>query len=350
MQTLILSIIIFGIIIFVHEFGHYSVAKITGVKVEEFALGMGPKLIGKQWGETYYSFRVFPLGGFCRMAGENTGESLEQKNTSQVDISKRFDKKPLHVRFAVIAAGSIMNLLLAVLIFSSVFAIIGIPSQLSNEIGSVLPGTPAESAGLLPGDKIIRINGTVIEDWSGVTGYIHNNPGEELTIELERAEDKMVFKITPEFNSDTQTGMIGITSTNSNMVKVGVLNSIRFGTLKTVEIIQLTFQSIGQMITGKVSAEGISGPVGIIKIIGETANYGLLYVANLTALISINIGLRYLFPIPALDGSRLLFLFAELIRGKPVPAAKENMIHFLGFVFLMSIMLFVTYKDIIKLF
>ena len=220
MQTLILSIIIFGIIIFVHEFGHYFVAKITGVKVEEFALGMGPKLIGKQWGETYYSFRVFPLGGFCRMAGENTGESLEQKNTSQVDISKRFDKKPLHVRFAVIAAGSIMNLLLAVLIFSSVFAIIGIPSQLSNEIGSVLPGTPAESAGLLPGDKIIRINGTVIEDWSGVTGYIHNNPGEELTIELERAEDKMVFKITPEFNSDTQTGMIGITSTNSNMVKV----------------------------------------------------------------------------------------------------------------------------------
>jgi len=104
------------------------------------------------------------------------------------------------------------------------------------------------------------------------------------------------------------------------------------------------------MITGKVSAEGISGPVGIIKIIGETANYGLLYVANLTALISINIGLLNLFPIPALDGSRLLFLFAELIRGKPVPAAKENMIHFLGFVFLMSIMLFVTYKDIIKLF
>lgn len=348
MKTVMLSIIVFGIIIFVHEFGHYILAKLTGIRVEEFALGMGPKLVSKKWGETVYSIRVLPLGGFCKMSGE-TGNSAEFDSSDYNDM-RRFDKKPIWARASVIAAGPIMNFFLAIFLFSLIFATLGIPGNISNEIGSIIDQSPADKAGLQPGDRIIGIDDTQVNDWSSLVAVIHNNPGESLVLTVERENKSFKVNVVPELDSDNKIGLIGISSTEPEWKDIGIIESIVIGYQKTIEITRLTAVGLIQMITGQVSTDGISGPVGIIQLIEESARYGIIYVVNLTALISINLGLLNLLPIPALDGSRLFFLFIEGLRGRPVNPAKENLIHFMGFMLLMLLMVFITYRDIVKLF
>jgi len=348
LKTVILSIVVFGIIVFVHEFGHYILAKLTGIRVEEFALGMGPKLVSKKWGETVYSIRVLPLGGFCKMSGE-TGNSPEYDNREYEDM-RRFDKKPLWARASVIAAGPIMNFFLAILLFSMIFAILGIPGDISNEIGSIIAQSPADKAGLQPGDRIIGIDDTQVNDWNSLVSVIHTNPGKSLKLTVERENKSFKVDVIPEFDSANNVGLIGISSTEPEWKDIGIIESIVIGYKKTIEITRLTAVGLIQIITGQVSADGISGPVGIIQLIEESARYGIIYVVNLTALISINLGLLNLLPIPALDGSRLFFLFIEGLRGRPVNPAKENLIHFMGFMLLMLLMVFITYRDIVKLF
>ncbi|PKM86848.1 MAG: RIP metalloprotease RseP [Firmicutes bacterium HGW-Firmicutes-12] len=347
LNTLFISIIVFGIIVFVHEFGHYIVAKATGIRVEEFALGMGPKFLSKKWGETVYSLRVLPLGGFCKMSGE-TGDAEYEKNN--FPDPRRFDQKPLWARISVVVAGPIMNFLLAVILFTLIFTVIGIPDEISNEIGTVVAGTPAESAGLLPGDKITSIGDITVNDWSSIVMVIHNNPGKSLDMTIERGNKHFEVSVVPELDSNNQVGLIGISATEPTWKKKGLVDSIVMGYQRTIEITKLTAVGLVQLFTGKVSADGIAGPVGIIKLIEESASYGVIYVVNLTALISINLGLLNLLPIPALDGSRILFLLFEGIRRRPVDPSKENFIHLIGFMLLMLLMVFITYRDIVKLF
>lgn len=348
MKTVILSIIVFGVIVFVHEFGHYIVAKLTGIRVEEFALGMGPKLVSRKWRETVYSIRVLPLGGFCKMSGE-TGNSAEYEESASNDM-RRFDKKPLWVRASVIAAGPLMNFFLAIFLFSLIFAILGVPGAISNEIGSIIPQSPAERAGLQAGDRITGINDQSVKDWNSLVSFIHTNPGEKLKLTVERSNKNFEVEVVPELDTENKIGLIGISSTEPQWNKIGIIESIVIGYKKTFEITRLTAVGLIQMITGQVSTEGISGPVGIIQLIEESARYGAIYVVNLTALISINLGLLNLLPIPALDGSRLFFLFIEGLRGRPVNPAKENLIHFMGFMLLMLLMVFITYRDLVKIF
>ena len=343
MQTFLISILVFGVIIFVHEFGHFALAKLTGIRVEEFSLGMGPQIIGRQKGETLYSIRVLPLGGYCKLTGENFEENED------VPIEKRFDQKPLWARMAVIVSGSLMNFLLAAVIFALIFSVIGIPQDYTNKIGEVLPGSAAEAAGLKAGDIITSINDIPVENWTELTTVIHNRPNEQLLLGVRRETQTFTISVIPQFDQNREIGMIGIAPREAIWQRINIFDGIAKGFTETFRLTGAMIEQLILLVTGKVSAEGVAGPVGIIQLIGQSARYGLVYVANLTAVISVNLGLINLLPIPALDGGRFFFLLVEGILMRKVNPEKENLIHFLGFALLMALMIFITYKDIARL-
>lgn len=348
MQTLIASIIVFGLMIFVHEFGHFILARIVGIKVEEFALGMGPKIISKKGKETLYSLRLLPFGGFCRMAGEMGNEGYTE---TAIYDSGRFDQKPVASRMAVVIAGPVMNFILAILLFSLIFGFMGIPQDYDTTIGEIMAGSPAESVGLQSGDRITGINGTPVASWSEMVELINAVPGQALQVQYARNGEERTVEIVPQPDPETERLLIGIIPKGNYIwQKIGFLAGIKEGFVRTWEIIVLTIKGLIGMIRGSISPGGVAGPIGIITMIGETARFGLVNLINLTALLSINLGLLNLLPIPALDGSRLLFMLVEALRGRPVSPAKENMVHLVGFAIIMGLMLIVTYQDIIKLF
>lgn len=345
MTTFWASLFVFGLLIFFHELGHFSVAKLVGMKVYDFAIGMGPKIIGFRRGETYYSIRLLPIGGFVNVAGENGKNDEELEN----DIRAYYNKPVLH-RMSFVVAGPIMNLVLAILLFSATFAFIGVPF-VDTSISEVIPNTPASEAGLKAGDKIISINNNKVSNWIEMVDNIQDKPNQQLTLQIKRGNEIKVFQLTTMADNETGRGQIGIAPTEPKWVKKNIFESLKLGTKRTIEVTVLTFSAIVQLITGKMSAAqgGVAGPVGIVKLIGESASYGLVYLMNLAALISINLGLFNLLPIPALDGSRLVFLTLEGLRGKPISPSKENFVHLLGFALLMLLMVVVTYKDIVQL-
>lgn len=343
MQTFIVSLIVFGIIIFVHEFGHFILAKLSGIRVEEFSLGMGPQIVGHKRGETLYSIRVLPLGGFCKMTGE-MGDDQDAPPDP-----KSFNEKSLLSRMSVIVSGSLMNFLLGALIFALMFSIIGMPKDYTNHIGQVMADSVAEKAGIKANDEIISINGQRLNSWSEITGVIHNSSEKQLEIELKRDNKTIFVTVTPQYDPEREVGIIGITPRDVIWERINILSGIAKGFTQTYLLTVEMIRQLGLLITGQVSSDGVAGPVGIIQLIGESARFGWINVANLTALISINLGLINLLPIPALDGGRLLFLIIEAIRGgRKVEPEKENLVHFIGFALLMGLMVFITYKDIIR--
>jgi regulator of sigma E protease len=343
LYTLLISLIVFGIIIFVHEFGHFGVAKLTGVRVEEFSLGMGPPLFKHKKGETLYSLRVLPLGGFCKMTGE-----MDEEEEPSLD-PQNFNNKPWGARSAIIAAGSAMNFLLGALIFVLMFSIVGLPTDYTNQIGEVIPEGVAAKAGLLTGDEIIKINGQTINSWQEITTIIHSGNGQALNLLVKRDEQLLRVEVVPEFDVENGVYLIGIMPQEPILERMPLLAGISQGFGQTYEITREMIRQLFLLITGQVSTDGVAGPVGIIKIIGESARLGWINVAYLTAIISINLGLINLLPIPALDGGRLFFLIIEALRGgKKIEPEKENFVHFLGFALLMLLMVFITYQDIIR--
>jgi len=347
MQTAFFAIIIFGLLIFVHEFGHFIVAKFVGIRVEEFSIGMGPKAFSVQKGETLYSIRVLPIGGYVKMTGES---GIEEEDILSVNDPGRFNNKSVAQRAGVVVAGPLMNFLLAVLLFALFFTFVGIPAaDTSTRIGDIVAESPAENAGLRAGDKIIAIDGQNVEQWSEMVEVIHGQPGKELHFTIERSGNIIELNITPQLDTESKVGLIGVTP-NSQWNKTNPLKALGIALKRTLEIIIFTFIAIVQMITGKMGVGEVAGPVGIVKLIGESAQVGLIYLVNLTALISINLGLLNLLPIPALDGSKLIFLGIEGLRGKPIDARKENFVHIIGFALLMTLMLIITYRDIVRLF
>lgn len=348
MQTFIAAIIVFGLIVFVHELGHFLAARLVGIRVEEFALGMGPKVLGKKVGTTLYSLRLLPLGGFCRMAGEVGNEEYAE---AEVYDPGRFDHKPVWSRMAVVVAGPLLNFVLAILLFSMIFSFLGIPQDYDTFVGEIVANSPAENAGLLADDKIIGINGTGVETWSEMSDLINQDSGQTLTVQFERDGETKTVQLTPQLDTETGRYLIGILPKGNYIwQKIGFLEGIKEGVVRTWQVIVMTLQGLLGMLRGTVSTDGITGPVGIITLIGESARFGLINLINLTAVISINLGLLNLLPIPALDGSRFLFMVIEAVRGRPVSPAKENLVHLIGFALLMCLMLLVTYKDFIRLF
>ncbi len=352
LTTIISFIIVIGVLIFIHEFGHFIVAKYYGVRVEEFALGWGPKLFSRKKGETVYSLRAIPIGGFCNMTGEFIpDDDMDEEERKVYEEAKKngncFHQKTLWQRFAIIFTGAFMNFLLAVFVFIFIFMVYGFPMEASQEtiIGDVNPMQPAAEAGLKPGDEITAINNIEVNDWQDMAGIIHDSDG-QIEVDFIRENEQKTVRVTPEFDEYTENYVIGIYPVLIPE-KVGVINSIKLGFIQTGQYIYMIIFGFIQMITGEVAAE-VGGPVMIASIVGDAARTGLDRLLQWMAVISINLGIINLLPFPALDGGRILFLGIELIKGKPVNPAKETLVHFIGFVLLILLMVFIVYQDIVR--
>lgn len=333
-MSIVYTLIILCVLVLVHEFGHFIVAKKSGVLVEEFSLGMGPQIYSWHKGETEYSLRLFPIGGFVKMLGED-GES---------DNPRAFCNKSVWARMAVTFAGPFMNLLIAVVFFLVAFMYFGTPAD-NGLVGSVLPDSPAAAAGLQPGDIIVSLDDTEIANWDDVVAYMSGvQPESSVAVGYLRGGEQLSASLTPMPNEEGRV-ILGITQ---GVQRVGFFRAMKMGFTTTVTFTVMIFQALTQMITGAAPVE-VAGPVGMVSLVGEYADVGLMYLFLFAGMLSVNLGVMNLLPIPALDGARLLFLLIEAVRRKPVDRDKEAMVHFVGFILLMTLMVVITYFDITKL-
>lgn len=334
-MNIIAALLVFGFIIFFHELGHFYFAKRAGVTIYEFSIGMGPKIFNKEKNGTLYSLRLFPIGGYVSMAGED----------EESDDPNSFDKKTLPQRFLSIIAGPLANILLCILLLIPVFLTVGTPT--STVFSNVIENSAASDAGLKKGDKVISINGKKVDSFDEITKTITKNKDKELTLEYERDGKTNSVKLSPRENAGRY--VIGIQADyEKNPAK-----AIPYAFKTTYDISKTMLSFLFKLITGQLSnniANSVSGPVGVISMVSNAATTGFMNLLYLTAVISLNIGIMNLLPIPALDGWRILLLFIEGIRGgKKLSSKVEGYINGAGFVLLMALMLFVTYKDVLRL-
>jgi regulator of sigma E protease len=311
-------------------------AKSVGIRVNEFALGMGPKICSFRKGETKYSLRAIPIGGYCAMEGED--ESSEDP--------KAFHNKPLLAKAFVLVAGSFMNLLAAVLILAVVVFSYGMPT---TEIAAVGEGSPAEIAGMQAGDKILSIDGQPIRKWEEIAAAIQEAGRDgaqdaRITVVRDGAELELESGF---YAGDDEVLRIGVTpAVKKSLSNAG--SSLTLGATATWNMGAAMLGAIGQIITGGASVKDLTGPVGIVKIVGDVSKNGAVQLAQLTALISLNLGLVNLLPFPALDGGRFIFLFVRKLTGRALTDEMEGKVHFVGLLLLFALMIFVTFQDITR--
>ena len=339
---IIVALIVFSIIILFHEFGHFLLAKKNGVGVTEFALGMGPILFSFKRGETVYALKALPLGGSCSMVGEDTDETGDNS----------FNSKGVWQRFSVIAAGPVFNFILAFVFAVILVSIVGFDTPV---VYKVEEGGPAWEAGIRDGDVIQSVNGKKVHMYKEFRiEVLMNSGGAPMEMVLSRNGSTYGTTGTPELGSD---GTYKIQIYGGQYERTGVLDTLKYSVFEVRYWITTTVRSLGMLITGQVSANDLSGPVGIVDMIDDTyqeaRSYGwldvLLNMMNICILLSANLGVVNLLPIPALDGGRLVFLIVEAVRGNPVPPEKEGWVHTIGFALLMVLMVFILYNDIHKL-
>ncbi len=341
MISFIAIIVTFGLVIFIHELGHFIMAKQVGVCVEKFSVGFGPEIAWFTKGETRYSVRLIPLGGFVKMAGEEYGQTKGNE--------REFFSQKWYRRSYIIAAGPLMNFVLGIVIFWIMFMSgVPAPDYSTSTIGEVVDEMPAHKVGLLSGDRIVKIDEKSIETWDQMSTIIHNSAERILSIDVIRNGEKLHFDITPQYDSELEMGLIGI-APRTVTERFGVIESLLKSVQSTYWIIKLTLIAIGKMIVGAIKPE-LAGPIGIMQMVGEKAHSGILSLVSLIALISISLGLFNLFPIPILDGGHLMFVFWEGVTGRPVSVEKMKVAQTVGLVILLTIFVFATYKDGVRLF
>jgi len=347
MLTIIAFIFVFSILIFFHEFGHFIAAKASGVRVYKFSFGFGPRILGFTKNQTEYVICLIPLGGYVKMAGEMGQEDVKKTSEEEVPEEQRFDKKTLGIRALIVALGPFMNIATAVVIFSLIFFVNGIP-VVTNYVSTVVEDGPAEQAGIFSGDKIIAINSIKMEEPNKIADTINKSSGEELQITLDRGGEIIDIFVIPEYDADYKKGLIGITFEIS-AEKINIFSAFLKGIITTGNIIKLIFSNIIEMITGKIPLE-IAGPLGIAQMTGEAAKLGFLNLLYFTAILSIFIGLFNLLPIPILDGGQIVILAIEKLRGKPLEPEKINFMYLIGISLIIIIFAIATYKDILRVF
>ncbi|OXS78583.1 RIP metalloprotease RseP [Domibacillus enclensis] len=417
MNTVIAFIVIFGSLVFFHELGHYLFAKRAGILCREFAIGMGPKVFAHKKGETVWTFRLLPIGGYVRMAGEDpemtelkagqrigvvfneqgeavnlivngrdrfkdarvieieradlehelsiTGyeegeenattfrvhrEALMTENQLSTQIApydRQFNSKTLPQRAMAIFAGPLFNFILALIIFVVLAMIQGIPTN-EPSLGEVINEGAAVEAGLKEGDRVVSINGNSMNSWEEIVTVIQQSPGEELTFEIDRDGEQLTVPVTPttEEAEGKAFGRIGVYSPFEH----SILGAFTYGAKEVYNWTKLIFEVLGTILTGQFSIDDLSGPVGIYVSTDTVAQSGILNLAKWAGVLSINLGIMNLLPLPALDGGRLMFFLYEAVRGKPVDRQMEGMVHFVGFALLMLLMIVVTWNDIQRFF
>lgn len=342
--SILYFVIILGIIVFVHEFGHFFFSKLFGIYVYEFSVGMGPKIFSKKGkgGETTYSIRAIPIGGYCQLAGEGLDED------KKLPKDRLLQSKPVWQRFLVMFFGAGNNFLLALIVLFFLGLVIGSPSN-STIIPNVIPDSPVALAGIKPGDDIKKINGSKTSTLDDVELYLALSNGEtEFTVSRDGKEE--VFKVLPltEEEANEKNYRFGIEFDKE--IKHGFINAIKYSFTKFGSLVKQMVVTFKSLFTGKVSVKELSGPVGIYNVVDKTKDSGVSNLFYLLALLSLNVGFVNLIPFPAFDGGRILFLIIEKIKGKPVKAETENLIHNIGFFILLALIIYVTINDVIKLF
>lgn len=355
MLTLVSTIFVLGILVFVHELGHFLAAKLFRIRVERFSMGYHPRLFGKQIGETDYCISAIPFGGYVKISGM-VDESLDEDQLKAPPQPWEFRSKPWWQRMTVIFAGPLMNLVLALVIFVAATYYYGVGELHAPIIDEVLEGKPAAEAGLLPGDRILTIEGQDVATWEVMVGLIRNAPNQPLNVTWSRSDSVFSAIVTPVPESvfDTKTGemievgQIGI----SGLVefrKTGVFEGIALGADRLYGLTRLVFISLGRLITGEESMKNLSGPVLIAKMAGESARSGWGTLLGFMAFLSLNLGIINLLPIPVLDGGHLLFLTIEGIIRRELPLKAKLVIQQVGMFLLIALMVFVVYNDIVKI-
>ena len=379
MTTIVAAIFVFGLLVLVHELGHFMVAKLTGMRVDEFAIGFGPKLWSRKYGETLYAIRAVPLGGFNRIAGmdyeiiERMGNEAEEKaddggresgwrryipsvNRENVVMvpddegagERAYFRRPIWARMLMVLAGSFMNFILPLFIFFGIFYFSGVATPSPEPvIGAVMAEKPAAMAGLMKGDRILTIDGSEVTKWDDISRSIQGAEGKPFKLTYQRDGEVRSTTLIPEDEPDSKRVIIGITS-SADIHQPGILEAAGLAAQKVFFVLMAMVGALIQLMLGSVGAEALSGPVGIVQMTGEVANQGILPLLNFTAFLSLNLGLINLLPVPALDGGHFVMLVLEGLRGKPLGPKAMYYIQAAGVTLLVSLMIFTTFNDLMK--
>jgi len=346
LSSLLPTLIVLGALIFIHELGHFIACKLVGVGVERFSIGFGPELFHFHYQGTRVSLALVPFGGFVKPKGESE-EEVKEAPEPDAYLTKGVGPKIL-----IVTAGVIMNYFLAFVLFVIV-AVAGRPVLLPV-VGALVEGYPAQSAGMQPGDRVDTVDGKKVSDWMGLTLAIASHPSGPLVLEITRGEKPILLSVEPKEEvleagkkSEQKLKRIGIKPSDQFTVeKYGFFAALGEGARSVAEFTVLTYRVIGGLITGAVSFRNIAGPVGIVAITGETAKHGIISLLQLTALLSVNLAVINLLPIPALDGGHLFFLLIEAVRRKAVNQALQERLTQAGFLLLMGLMVFIVFNDV----
>ncbi|MBI5409939.1 MAG: RIP metalloprotease RseP [Nitrospirae bacterium] len=357
-MTIFWAVIFFGVLIFFHELGHFILAKLVNVKVLKFSLGFGPKLIGRKIGETEYLISAIPLGGYVKPLGEEAGEEIAEE-----DRPRAFNSQPVWKRAAIVIAGPVFNILLAFiifLVFLSVKLPVAIPKleSMTATIEGVTDGSPAMKAGLKRDDTIVEINGKSVMDWNEMAEIFSKHPGNELTLKVKRGDEVMDMHITPEpvaakdeSGQEITVGRIGISKKlDATIIQSESIFSAPFKALEAVYgWCALTIDVVVKLLTGGVSAKQVGGPILIVDAAAKAASVGAFTYFNFIAIISINLAILNLLPIPVLDGGHIMFFGIEALRGRPLSDKIITAANKVGMALLLMLIAFVFYNDIIRI-
>ncbi len=348
--TIIATIIVLGVLIFAHELGHFLAAKWSGVGVVTFSLGFGPKIFGRKVGETQYQVSLIPLGGYVKMIGEEPGEKIPPEL-----IPRSFLAASVKRRLGIVFAGPFFNFIFAVVAFAIAFTV-GLPTLLP-EVGEVKPDFPAYQAGLQKGDRILEVNGAPLKRWEDLAKAIHESVDQPLKLKVERGKEAFEVTVTPQvstqknlFGDDVRVGLIGISpSGNTFTERADPFTAVYRAVLQSWRVTELTVVSIYKIIEGKVSAKTIGGPILIAQLAGQQAKAGVLSLVIFMAVISINLVILNILPIPVLDGWHLLMFLIEGVIGKPVSLKLRERAQQVGIFIIILLMLLVFYNDISRI-
>lgn len=343
--------LVFGTIVLVHELGHFLVARSVGVKVHEFAIGFGKVIFRRKRGETVYSLRLFPLGGFVKMAGMDA--AVEPGEETEDADERNFHNKALWQRMLTIAAGPLANIVFAIVLLFVFHAFVMVPFAVAD----VLPDSPAAAAGVMPGDRIVSVQGEPVSDLAGLSGVLGQHPNETVDLVVERSGERLTLPVHAQKNEETGQVLIGVTVmagglSGKERMPFGraVVQATKDTAGWTVDLLGF----LGGIVTGQTPAqevrENVAGPIGIVQSLGETARMGWGYLLLFAAVLNVNLALINLLPVPVLDGGWLVFLLIEGIRGEPLKPEHQGMAQFVGLALLLALMVFVFYLDITRLF
>lgn len=363
-MNILIFVVILLVLVVSHEFGHFIVAKKSGIRVDEFSFGFPPKLFGVKKGETSYNFNALPFGGYVKIFGE----SPDDASLYGPDSKRSFVNKPWYTQAAVLLAGVTMNFLVAWLLLSIGF-LSGLPTSVATApagsvienqaltITSVAAGSPAEKAGLKTGDKIshlsVKADSTDTPSTESVQYFVRQHDTDEITVSYMRGSESKQTIVIPELNKESNIPMIGISMDIIGKLKLSIPHAIWEGLKLSWNLVVATvhgfYTLIHDALTGHGNLSAVTGPIGIVGVVGDAAKFGFIYLLSFTALISINLAVINLVPFPALDGGRLLFLLIEKIKGSRIKPTIANTVNFIGFGLLMILMVVITYHDIVKL-